>query len=225
MRPPSTETPLAFTLPVFARTPKAPALPAAAAAERFRSAPSGAVILTRTAGVPASTSSTDRPAASTISPAAEVMSPLFSMFGAIRYTAPPLPRIVPWLAMRPSVGPPAKRNRPLMKSASERFSVDATKPAVSMVAPAPTRMPFGLMRNTRPLDSNCPRICEEVPPVTRLSTALEAPDCRKRVISLAPIEKPCQWMIAPGVLVMLSVLPWVEKLAVPAATPGPVGLA
>ena len=47
----------------------------------------------------------------------------------------------------------------------------------------------------------------------------------KRVVSLAPIEKPCQLMIAPGLLVMLSDLPTVEKLACPATTVGPTPLA
>ena len=49
--------------------------------------------------------------------------------------------------------------------------------------------------------------------MTRLRT-LDAAFCwMKRVVSLAPIENPCQLMIAPGLLVMTSELPADEKLA------------
>ena len=49
--------------------------------------------------------------------------------------------------------------------------------------------------------------------MTRLSTA-ELADCwAKRVISLAPMEKFCQLMMVPGVLVTVRVLPLVAKLA------------
>ena len=50
-------------------------------------------------------------------------------------------------------------------------------------------------------------------PMTRLRT-LEAALCWvKRVVSPALMENPCQLMMAPGLLVMLSELPAVEKLA------------
>ena len=94
-----------------------------------------------------------------------------------------------------------------------------------MRAPCPNRMPFGLIRNTRPLDCNAPRICEGSCPTTRFSTALAAFCWMKRVVSLAPIEKPCQLMMAFGLLVTFSVLPLVAKLAVPLTTAGPTGLA
>ena len=49
--------------------------------------------------------------------------------------------------------------------------------------------------------------------MTRLRT-LEAALCwMKHVVSLAPIEKPCQLIIAPGLLVTFSDPPTVEKLA------------
>ena len=98
-------------------------------------------------------------------------------------------------------------------------------PAVSMVAPAPMVTPVGLIRNTRPFDSSCPRIFDGSPPVTRLSTALAAPDCTKRVISSGRIENCCQLMIVPGALVMVSVWPLTEKVACPAATLAPPGFA
>jgi hypothetical protein len=51
--------------------------------------------------------------------------------------------------------------------------------------------------------------------MTRLRT-LEAVFCwMKRVVSLAPIENPCQLIIVPGLLVMFNELPTVEKLAWP----------
>ncbi len=60
--------------------------------------------------------------------------------------------------------------------------------------------------------------------VTRFSTALSALCWMKRVISSLPIENCCQLMIAPGVLVIVSMLPEVLKLAPPEATVPPVGL-
>ena len=45
------------------------------------------------------------------------------------------------------------------------------------------------------------------------------------MISLTPIEKLCQLMIAPAVLVIVRVLPDVAKLALPETTVPPVGLA
>ncbi len=63
------------------------------------------------------------------------------------------------------------------------------------------------------------------PPVTRLSTADAAFCCAKRVISPEPIEKLCQLMIAPGVLVTVSALPVVAKVAAPFTTEGYRGLA
>src|SRR5882672_9595962 len=62
-------------------------------------------------------------------------------------------------------------------------------------------------------------------PTTRFNTAEEFEDCRKRVISLGPIEKLCQLMIALAELVIVSVLPEPPKLALPEATVPPVGLA
>ena len=55
-------------------------------------------------------------------------------------------------------------------------------------------------------------------PTTRLSTALEALCCTKRVVSLPPIEKLCQLTIAFGVLVTVSTLPCVVTLTWPLTT-------
>ena len=82
-----------------------------------------------------------------------------------------------------------------------------------MRAPCPNRMPLGLIRKTRPFEVSVPRMTEGSGPMTRLRT-LDAALCwMKLVVSLAPIENPRQLMMAPGLLVMLSELPTVEKLA------------
>jgi len=52
-------------------------------------------------------------------------------------------------------------------------------------------------------------------PTTRLSTAEDPEDCRNRVISLTPIEKLCQLMMALALLVIVSVLPELAMLALP----------
>src|SRR5262245_9006098 len=86
-------------------------------------------------------------------------------------------------------------------------------------------MPFGLMRKTRPFDCSWPRIDDGSWPTTRLSTLLEADGWMNSVRSPRRIENCCQLMIAPRLLVMLSVLPLEAKLTVPAATEAPEGLA
>src|SRR6185503_11016715 len=89
----------------------------------------------------------------------------------------------------------------------------------------PMKMPFGLSRKTRPFESSCPRMLDTSPPVTRLRTDDAAFCWMKRVSSSGRIENACQLMIAPGVLVIASVLPAVLKLALPEMTVGAVGFA
>src|SRR6266481_9593909 len=85
------------------------------------------------------------------------------------------------------------------------------------------------MRKTRPFEDNTPSmtLCGMTPlePTTRLSTAEVAEDWTKRVISLTPIEKLCQLMMALALFVTVSVLPELAKLALPELTEPPVGLA
>src|SRR5882672_8786204 len=85
------------------------------------------------------------------------------------------------------------------------------------------------MRKTRPFEDSTPSmtLCGMTPLVatTRLSTAELAEDWTKRVISLTPIEKLCQLMMALALFVTVSVLPEVAKLALPEPTEPPVGLA
>src|SRR5688572_18777140 len=65
-----------------------------------------------------------------------------------------------------------------------------------------------------------------LPPVTRFNTELAADCWTKRVTSLAPIEKPCQLMIAPGEFVTFRTLAFgCWKLTCPLTTCGPVGFA
>ena len=62
------------------------------------------------------------------------------------------------------------------------FSVEATKPCVSMTLPAPNTIPLGLIRNTRPLEPRVPSIWLlwlGLPAWTRLSTVLAAFCCWK----------------------------------------------
>ena len=86
-------------------------------------------------------------------------------------------------------------------------------------------MPFGLISSTLPFDCRAPRITEGSPPVMRLSTALVVEGWMKRVVSLLPIEKPCQLIMALAELVMDMTLPLVLMAAVPLTTWGAVGMA
>src|SRR2546425_12046949 len=178
---------------------------------------------TVTKGEPSETSSTLLPAASTISPCGERMTPEFCTSGPTRNTRPPGPpelvSMTPALETAPAPGVSVKRSRPLRKSWSDRFRLEATNPATSMRALDPITMPLELSRNTRPLEESTPSItlCGMTPfaPTTRLSTAEDPEDCRNRVISLTPIEKLCQLMMALALLVIVSVLPELAKLALP----------
>ena len=99
--------------------------------------------------------------------------PLFSTFGAIRYTCPPLGVLMePAFFRSPALSPAWKFHLPLMKSSLLMFNVDATKPFTSTCAPCPNTMPFGLTRNTRPFDCSAPRMREGSWPMMRFSTAL-----------------------------------------------------
>ena len=118
-----------------------------------------------------------------------------------------------------------KRRRPATKSASLMLSVEAAKPATSTTAPLPKPMPLGLIRKTRPFDTSEPRMAVGSWPVTRLSTVLAACCWMKRVISSRAMENCCQLMIAPGVLVMVSVPPLTEKVTPPRTIVAPEGLA
>src|SRR5882762_1799964 len=85
------------------------------------------------------------------------------------------------------------------------------------------------MRKTRPFEDSTPSmtLCGMTPlePTTRLSTDELAEDWTKRVISLTPIEKLCQLMMALALFVTVSVLPELAKPALPELTEPPVGLA
>src|SRR5471030_1455040 len=133
--------------------------------------------------------------------------------------------MVPWLTTLPAPAPPAKLFFPARKSASPMFRLDATRPLTSTREPAPNMTPFGLIRKTLPFDCSAPRIWLGSCPVMRFSTLLSPLCWMKRVISLAPIEKPCQLMMVLGVFVIENRLPCWLKLACPATTCGADGLA
>src|SRR2546428_14046064 len=137
--------------------------------------------------------------------------------------------MTPALETAPAPGVSVKRSRPFRKSWSDRFRLEATNPATSMRALDPITMPLELSRNTRPLEASTPSItlCWITPfaPTTRLSTAEDREDCRNCVISLTPIEKLCQLMMALALLVIVRVLPELAKVALPELTVPPVGLA
>ena len=97
-----------------------------------------------------------------------------------------------------------KFRRPARKSWSLRLSVEATSPATSIRAPCPTSTPLGLIRNTLPFEDSVPRMTEGSKPTTRFRTLEFAPCWMNRVASAAPTENPCQLMIVPGLLTMLS---------------------
>ena len=144
--------------------------------------------------------------------------------------------IAPWLMIVPSLTPgPSPEGRgeleevklslPARKSSLDRLSVEATSPATSMRAPCPTRMPDGLMRKTLPFDVSVPSSCEGSAPMTRLSTELAADCWMKLVVSFWLMLKPCQLMMALGLLVMVRVLPSWLIAAVPWTISAPIGLA
>ena len=152
--------------------------------------------------------------------------PLFLTFGAIRNTWPPDGVVMaPSLRTLPANAPALNLLRPSRKSASAMFSVDAVNPATSMREPCPNMTPFGLIRKTLPFDCSAPRIWLGSWPTMRLSTALFAPCCTKRVTSPGAIEKVCQLMIVFGVFVIVNTLPCWWKVAVPLTTTGAVGAA
>src|SRR5262249_22269352 len=144
--------------------------------------------------------------------------------------------ISPALLTFPAPGVWVKRIFPARKSASDRFRLEATKPATSIRPVGPITTPLGLSRNTRPptaplasTDWSSPSIwlCGIAPlaPTTRFKTAEELEDWTNFVISLTPIEKLCQLMMALAELVTVRVLPEEAKLALPELTVPPVGLA
>ena len=80
-------------------------------------------------------------------------------------------------------------------------------PATSMRAPCPTMMPAGLTSHTRPLELSVPSSTEGSLASTRFKTLLAVEVWLKRVVSLAPMEKVFQLMMAPLLLVTVSSLP------------------
>src|ERR1700679_1155641 len=86
-------------------------------------------------------------------------------------------------------------------------------------------MPLALIKNTRPFGGRFPRMIEGSVPMTRFKTVLAAVCWMKVVISLGAMENAPQLMMAPGVLVVMRVLPLFLNVALPETTVGLPGLA
>jgi len=113
---------------------------------------------------------------------------------------------------------------PERKALSGTLSVEATKAAVSIRAPWPTTIPFGLISRTWPFEVSAPCSSEGSLPVTRLSVAALTEGCTKLIVSPGFSETPVQLMMVRCVLVVICVVaPVVEIVALPAATVPPVG--
>ena len=217
---------LALMMPLLRNSAPAMLMFCATSVPRFSALPAVAVNTTFTPGVAVSITSIDWPAASTICPFGAWISPEFeTSLPTSRMVPPDAAVMLPWLVTLPWIAPASNLSLPAKKSAVLMCAVEATRPPTSMRAPWPKTMPFGLIKKTLPFDCSCPRIEEGSAPTTRLSTALDADCCWKLVISLAPIEKLCQLMTAPGLLVIVRVLPAALKVAWPLTTTGATGLA
>ena len=115
--------------------------------------------------------------------------------------------------------------RPLTKSASLMLSVEAARPATSITAPWPNAMPDGLMRKTRPLEVQLPEDHRGVLADDAVEDGARGVLLDEARDLVRAIENCCQLMIAPGVLVMVSVLPFTEKVTPPRVIDAPEGLA
>ena len=145
--------------------------------------------------------------------------------GATSATVPPGAAMLPSACRPPAPGPALKRYSPARKAASDRSSVEATRPPTFTCEPRPKTMPRGLSRKTWPLDAMRPRISDGSPPTTRLSSTELTPGCSMRSDSWAPMEKLCQLMTALSLACWIS--PWpacgVDTLTCPCATWAPCG--
>ena len=131
---------------------------------------------TRTASnlSPLKSRSTDCPATSAVAPAVVETLPLLTTSAATSATLEPL--MLPRLTTD-APDAPANATWPAMKSLLVMPSVVATRCPTSTCALPPNRMPLGLVRNTPPLATSCPRMLDCWLPVTRLSTTLPLPGC------------------------------------------------
>src|SRR5262245_14829931 len=103
--------------------------------------------------------------------------------------------MLPWLTID-AADVPENRYFPAMKSEFEMSSVETTSPPTLTWAPLLNRTPAELTRNTCPLALSAPEMTLVSLPMTRLSVTDELLGWLKLTVSLAPIEKVCQLMIA-----------------------------
>src|SRR6185295_6793294 len=79
-----------------------------------------------------------------------------------------------------------------MKSFVDIPIVVARKPPTSTCAPRPNKMPLGFVRNTWPLEDSRPKICEGLPPSTRLSATAFAEGWLNTTEAFAPMLNDCE---------------------------------
>src|ERR1700730_9925360 len=103
--------------------------------------------------------------------------------------------MLPWLTIA-AVEVPENVYFPAMKSELEMSSVEATKPPTLTCEPLLKRTPAELTMNTCPLALSVPEMTLVSLPMTRLRVTDELPGWLKLTVSFAPIENPCQLMIA-----------------------------
>ncbi len=84
--------------------------------------------------------------------------------------------------------------------------VVASRPPTSTCASRPNTMPRGLVRNTRPFASRRPKIWLGSEPVTRFTSTELLDGCSTRRLSLVPMEKLFQSMLARSVPWRISIL-------------------
>ena len=169
---------------------------------------------------------TSEPAAKATLPSRVSMEPLLETVRPMRKTSPCRARMVPELLTTASESPLNVRPPLPMNCSLERSRLEAKNPLVLMDPDAVMRIPFGLMRPTRALETSCPAISDGMLPITRLSTAELAFGWMKLVICPVEIENDCQSITVRSVaVVMFSALPAVSNVAPPTATCAPSGFA
>ena len=155
------------------------------------------------------------PAASATPPLAASMRPeLRTVCAESRTTKPPSrATMCPWLMIAPS--PLSESTHLPAESWVALRAALATSPPTSTRAPAPKMTPFGLSRNTFPLELRLPRIWDWSLPMTRLMATESEPGWTKRTELPAPMLKDCQ--STPSFEVVWLIVIWLPVRAISAA--------
>ena len=111
-----------------------------------------------------------------------------------------------------------------MKSASVMSSVDASRPPTLTCDPGANSTPFGLIRNTWPLEVRLPKIADASIPSTRFRATERLFGWTKTTLPPWPMEKVCQLIATFWVDWLIVIVPGlVAIVAPPAVTDPPVG--